>query len=347
MPIKSVVIDGIIFSLQQHGGISVYVRQLLARLNRDCIATTLTLHEPLKQRVPAFDSLQTRHRPSRWLERYRRSELPHSAALFHSSYYRRPSVAATPSVVTVHDFTYERCLSGMRRRVHSAQKFAAIRAAQAVICISSATRDDLLDLVGETTGQRLFVVHNGVDECFAPLPRVEPVRDFVLFVGQRAGYKNFDLALRAMVHLPGMDLVCVGGGALRPDELAAVPESVRHRVRHRGFVTDPELNDLYNQAVCLLYPSKYEGFGIPVVEAMRAGCPVVCVECRAVLEVGREALTVVPDDDPTAVAAAVISLAAPGRREAQVRAGLTIAREYSWEHTYRKTVAVYRSLGLP
>lgn len=341
-----ILIDGIIFSLQRHGGISVYVRQLLMRLARDRIAATLTLQEPLLQAVPAVDALEFRRQQSRWLERYRRCELPHAASVFHSSYYRRPSISSTPTVVTVHDFTYERCLSGARRWVHSRQKFAAIRAAQAVICISHATRDDLLELVGETPGQLLHVIHNGVDEGFAPLQWVAPERDFVLFVGQRAGYKNFDLALRAMTHLPELELICVGGGALRPDELAHVPEPVRHRVRHRGFVDDTELNRLYNQAVCLLYPSRYEGFGIPVIEAMRAGCPVVCIACRAVLEVGRQALIVVPEGDPTAVAAAVLAVSVPESRAAQVQAGLAVARDYSWEHTYQQTRAVYRSLGL-
>ncbi len=341
------ILDGIVFSLQRHGGISVYVRQLLARLARDRIATTLTLHEPLLQAAPAFDALQLQYQSARWLERYRRCELPHAAAVFHSSYYRRPSVAATPSVVTVHDFTYERCHSGARRWVHSAQKFAAIRAAQTVICISHATRDDLLELVGETPGQALHVIHNGVDEAFAPLPWVAPERAFVLFVGQRGGYKNFDLALRAMAHLPELELICVGGGALRPDELAAVPPAVRRQVQHLGFVTDTELNRLYNQAVCLLYPSRYEGFGIPVIEAMSAGCPVLCIACRAVLEVGRHALSVVSEEDPAAVAAAVVAVADPVRRAAQVHAGLTVARGYSWEHTYQQTRAAYRSLGLP
>lgn len=341
------VIDGIVLSLQSHGGISVYFRQLLSRLARDRFPTTLTLYEPLAQAGPAPEGLEVFRQRSRPLERYRRCALPSSASVFHSTYYRKCRDARIPSVVTVHDFTYERFVSGPRRWIHSAQKFATIRAAQAVICISRATRDDLLELVGETPGQTLHVIHNGVDDTFTPLASVAPSRGFVLFVGQRAGYKNFDLALRAMTHLPELELVCVGGGPLRPDELASITEPVRQRVRHAGLVGDDELNRLYNDAVCLLYPSRYEGFGIPVIEAMRAGCPVLCIECRAVLEVGREALTVIADNEPDAVAAAVRDLMIPDRRASKVQAGASVAQGYSWEATYLETRAVYRSLGLP
>lgn len=343
----SLIIDGIVFSLQRHGGISVYFRQLLARLARDRVSTTLTLHEPVLQTQAAACGTRVSNQRGRWLERYRSCTLPHPAALFHSSYYRKPSIAATPSVVTVHDFVYERCLpAGARRWSHSTQKFAAIRAAQAVICISRATHDDLLELVGEMPGQTLHVIHNGVDDAFAPLPHETPERQFVLFVGLRAGYKNFDLALRALAHLPEYELVCVGGGPLRAEEFVAAAPSVRNRVRHAGFVCDAELNRLYNQAVCLLYLSRYEGFGIPVLEAMRAGCPVLCTPCRAVLEVGRGALTVVCEDDPAAVAAAVLRVAEREQRSALVSAGLAVAQNYSWERTYQQTREVYRSLGL-
>jgi mannosyltransferase len=340
-------IDGIVFSLQAHGGITVYFRQLLSRLVRDQVSMTLSLYEPTAQTSPITDSDQIFRRRYRQFERYRPCELPSKVGLFHSTYYRKPEDDRTPSVVTVHDFTYERCSSGPRRWVHSAQKFASIRTAQAVICVSNATRDDLIELVGVTPGQTLHVIHNGVDEVFTPLAAVEPSSRFVLFVGQRAGYKNFDLALRTMAYLPELELLCVGGGPLRSEELACVPEQVRRRIRHTGFVNDDQLNQLYNEAVCLLYPSRYEGFGIPVIEAMRAGCPVLCVECRAVIEVGREALTVAADGDPAEIAKAIQDLMESAHRALKVRAGFAVARDYSWERTYQQTRAIYRSLGLP
>lgn len=338
-------IDGIIFSLQQQGGISVYFRELLDYLTVQHMPATLTLESPTRQEVVGYGqdvSVLSRH--ARPLERYRTCRVPSGVSVFHSSYYRLPSEHRLPTVVTVHDFIYERYQLGPRQWVHTAQKNAAIRAAQAVICISASTKDDLLKFVGETPGQTIHVIHNGVSNIFCNLRREHSATPYVLFVGQRGGYKNFSLALKAMVFLPDLELHCVGGGPIRTDELDGVPESVKRRVRHLGFVSDEELNILYNRALCLVYPSSYEGFGIPVVEAMRAGCPVVSAACKAVLEVGRDALTIVAGSDPRDMADAILKTAS-SERLSLVQKGLVVASGYSWDVTHRQTVELYRILG--
>lgn len=341
-----VAIDGIIFSLQRHGGISVYFQQLLKHMEKNKFLATLTLEEPVFQNTREYGSfISAEQRPDRLFERYRPCRTPNNTAVFHSSYYRQSSEPSLPTVVTVHDFIYERYQRGPRQWVHTAQKNAAIRAAQAVICISESTKDDLLEFVGETPGQKIHVIHNGVADVFKNL-RLEPSdMPFVLFVGQRAGYKNFSVALAAMEFLPDFELQCVGGGPIRPEELKGVPDSVARRLRHLGFVSDEELNVLYNRALCLLYPSSYEGFGIPVVEAMRAGCPVVSTNCKAVLEVGRDALTVVADADPRAMADAILKTVF-SERSNLIKKGLAVAQGYSWDATHRQTLEIYRSLGL-
>lgn len=340
------IIDGIIFSLQKQGGISVYFNQLIKFLEKQQEYADFLIEEPSLQDTRNIgELLGVVRRPARLLERYRLCRISVEASVFHSSYYRLPSQSGLPTVVTVHDFIYERYQRGPRQWVHTAQKNVAIRAAQAVICISESTKQDLLEFVGETVGQKIYVIHNGVDDIFKNLSLEPSGKPFVLFVGQRAGYKNFNIALVAMTFLPELELQCVGGGPIRPDELTNVPDSVAKRIRHLGFVSDEELNVLYNQALCLVYPSSYEGFGIPVVEAMRAGCPVVSIDCKAVLEVGRDALTVVSGSDPRAMADAILQTGSSGR-QSLIQKGLTVVQGYSWDATHRQTLEVYRSLGI-
>lgn len=346
MPL-SILLDGVIFGLQRQGGISVYCRELLQRMKRDGLQAVLTLDGALMQEPPlSGGALATLMRPARSLERYRRCRIPAAPTptLFHSSYYRRPSDRSLPTVVTVYDFTYERFVSGPRRWVHSAQKRAAIREAQAIICISEATRDDLQEFVGVRPDQKTYVIHLGASDVFHPLGQPPRKAPFVLFVGQRAGYKNFQIVLKAMAHLPDLELRCVGGGALHASELETVPTGVRNRVRHVGSIADHELNRLYNEAMCLVYPSRYEGFGIPVIEAMRAGCPVVSVRCNAVLEVGLDALTVSADDEQS-LACSIEKLSDAHYRAEKVHRGLAVAARYGWEQCYGATMQVYRQLS--
>jgi mannosyltransferase len=346
--VAPVCIDGIVFSLQPQGGVSVYFRELLKRLRRDGANATILVDGVLQQAAPAAGpSLHVLRRTARLLERYRRCRLsaPDAAGVFHSSYYRRPENRRLPTVVTVHDFTYERCLAGPRRWLHSMQKFAAIREAQHIICVSQSTMDDLEALVGLRADQRASVILNGVSERFRPSFLQPAMPPFALFVGQRGGYKNFRLALEAMAYLPDLALECVGGGPLRPEELAAAPQAVRTRVHHSGFVDEERLNVLYNQALCLVYPSRYEGFGIPVAEAMTAGCPVVAIDCKAVCEVGGDALTIA-EQSAAGLAEAVERTREHCYRADKVRRGLVRASRFSWEESYRATAAIYRELAI-
>ena len=329
----NIAIDGIIFSVQRAGGISVYFQELLRVLGERQQAATLTLETPTTQALlHPSSAVAVASRGARTLERYRRARVDARATLFHSSYYRRP-------------FIYERFRHGSARWVHVRQKHAAIRAAQVVICISEATRRDMQHWVGDVPGQVVHVVHCGVGTSFKPLGLAAAGAPYILFVGERAGYKNFRLALLALALLPDLEIRCVGGGALRPEEFEGIDPAVRARVRHLGFVDEAALNEAYNRAECLLYPSTYEGFGIPPVEAMRAGCPVVSLACDAVLEVGGAALTVAQAAEPDAIAAAVRLVREPAQRERIVHGGLERAAAFSWDTAHERTLEIYRSLA--
>ena len=346
--LNNIFIDGIIYSIQRGGGISVYFSELIRFLNKNPkIELHLNMLQPIIGRCGIEDILETvsgNIENSRALERYRSCYLKKKPDVFHSSYYRLPSIKSTPTVVTVHDFIYERYIYGARRLVHTSQKNAAIRAAQAIICVSESTKQDLLKFVGVRPDQSVYVIHNGVADLFKTLDVKPTTNPYILFVGQRSGYKNFNVALSSMTHLPDFELYCVGGGAFSKNEMKGIDINVAKRVHHLGFVTDEELNILYNRAVCLVYPSSYEGFGIPVIEAMRAGCPVVCVNCKAVLEVGGDALTVVDEPDPRLMANAILNTSTSDRATL-IQRGLKVASGFSWETTHNQTLEVYRSVG--
>lgn len=336
------ILDGIIYSLQRHGGITVYFNELLNRAYDSGAIYRAMVYHGAANHVVSLPGDVIKLEP-RFAERYRTCPVPRDASVFHSSYYRLPD-RPIPTVTTVHDFTYERYAKGPRRWLHSWQKFEAIRKSAAIICISESTRDDLINFVGVRDDQSVHVIPNGVSKCFRPVEIEPSSRPFILFVGERGGYKNFSLLLAALSFMPDLELHCLGGGPLLDHEIANCSPSVRARVRHLGFVTDEALNKAYNQAVCLVYPSRYEGFGIPVVEAMKAGCPVVSLNCKAVIETGGHALEILPDDDPMALALAVERVREPAYRAQRISAGLERATMYDWVLCHDQTIAVYRRL---
>jgi len=340
----SLLIDGIIFSLQRQGGISVYYSELFRYLVASHISFEVDLKSPLLGKPQDFGGkLKYRLVPARPFERYRSVSLPASTRVFHSTFYRVPDRKTAKSVVTVHDFVYERYFRGPRKWLHARQKAEAIRRADSIICISKSTCDDLHEFVGVNPSQSVHVIYNGVGACFSQADVPEPVRPFLLFVGKRGGYKNFSLAARALAFLPDFELHCVGGEEFDPSELLGLDASVCNRIRYLGNITDAQLNTAYNQATCLLYLSKYEGFGIPIVEAMKAGCPVVSASCKAVIEVGDEALEIVEEEDPFAVALAVYRLCDSTYRKKKVEKGLSRAAMYDWNITHQQTAEIFCS----
>ena len=352
----NLVLDNVVFALQRAGGISVYWYELLRRMSRDGCAMRMVEHPRAAANIfrRRLDLDPTVIFGERWLPLWLSRYLSYPAGdgsrpLCHSSYYRRPQSAEAIEVVTVYDFTYERFRQGPARWVHSWQKAAAIRAAHGVICISESTRRDLLERYPDVSPDRVRVIHLGAAEDYRPLgpadvqtrPANLPQGPFVLFVGARDSYKNFRLALEAVAALPDYHLLSVGGGQLKRDEIELAEKLLPGRHRHLASVDNETLNLLYNSAHALLYPSSYEGFGIPVLEAMAAGCPVIAVNASSIPEAAGDAGLLVDEIRAESFAQRLVQLEDETLRKASIDKGHAQARRFSWEACYRQTMAFY------
>jgi mannosyltransferase len=335
--------DGIIFSAGNRlGGISVYFRELLQAAAVTEEMQAIVHDSKIKPKELCIRPEQLAYRPARFLERFRAlNDLPEG--VLHSSYYRVSMQPRVRNIVTVYDFTYEKFSHGIAALVHSRQKRAAILNADAVICISHNTRRDLLQILPNYPEEQVFVTHLAASAHFRPLHTVPTTltgKPFALFVGSRSHYKNFGMAVRALKYLPDTALVCVGGGNFSPEEKSMLEQTLPDRFVHAGPVSGEQLNEFYNGAVCLLYPSLYEGFGIPPLEAMQAGCPFVAINKSSIPEVAGDAGILIDGSEPQLLSDAIRECIA---RRSELRArGLAQAAKFSWQKTFLETQAIYR-----
>jgi len=363
-----VVYDWQTFCLQEYGGISRYVVKLAgagARLGLFTPTIVAPLHRNayLREADPAlYRGWRVPSVPRTGRILYQVNRVPGAAMvkaiqphIVHATYYwSLPRAGSSRSVVTVYDMIHERLPGVFGRRDRTRElKAAAVRSADHVICISNSTKLDLLEATG-VPESRVSVVHLGVEDP----PRVAvpdasylaaiPER-FVLFVGERARYKNFSNLVRAFgdsyLARQGVELVCLGGGPLSAEER-------RHTTRHLGkgkpqcvSGSDALLWYLYSKAMMFVYPSVYEGFGIPLLEAMRSACPVACSDISAFREIAGSAAVRFDPNDPGTMTRAMEAIAESDALRADlVQRGLKQAAKFSWERCARMTAEVYARL---
>lgn len=297
---------------------------------------------------------------------YRRKLARQRADLFHITDHSYADLAAVlppdRTVVTCHDLILLRAeQDNLGFRGHTAtvrmfrRRVAHLRQVAHVACISGQTRDDLVELVGVDPA-RTSVIANGVDPRFTPLSaerrtalraaEAEPSTAVILHVSTGDPYKNVEGALRALAALraTGTDAILLRAGRRLLPAQSALAESlgVAGAVRELGRVPDQRLVELYNLADVLLFPSHYEGFGWPPLEAMACGTPVVTSTAAALVEVTGDAALHAPADQPEALAAAIRSILEDGARaSALVAAGLERAAGYRWDDTAAAFSTVY------
>ncbi|HET9324973.1 MAG TPA: glycosyltransferase family 1 protein [Gaiellaceae bacterium] len=270
-------------------------------------------------------------RMARRLPRLVRRLRPRVAHYQHSL----PLFAGARSVLTVHDLSFEREPQLMPRRNRLAFKTVvprSVRRADRVIAVSERTREDLADLYG-IDERTVAVIPHGVDPIFTPGER-RGDRGYLLVVGAIQRRKDPRAAVEAANEL-GMPVVLVG-----PEREPTLARELRRLGADlRGYVEHEELPGLYREAAALVVPSRYEGFGLPVLEAMASGTPVVAAPDPALVEVAGEAAVFADQGD---LSGAILH--ALDRRDELRAAGLARAAGFSWAEAARRTAEVYRSL---
>ena len=274
----------------------------------------------------------------------------------HPTYYslltqREFAAYGRPVVLTVWDMIHERFTKQFKDGAQVVEmKRKAVEAAHSIICISENTRKDLLERYPQVTEDRVRVTHlaSELNESMTDGPEVVPSRRYFLYVGARGGYKNFSSLLAAFAKVAGArrDLaLCVVGTPFSEAEQRDVTEMrLSGRVEHYGQVSDAQLAKLYRHSIALVYPSLYEGFGIPLVEAMACGTAVVASNRSSVPEVveGAGLLFDPASDDLADILLSLVDN--PAERERLVTLGRERARDFSWDRTAAQTVDVYRSV---
>jgi glycosyltransferase involved in cell wall biosynthesis len=237
------------------------------------------------------------------------------------------------SVVTIHDLSFERDPTAMGRLDRATFRWAVPRAARradAILAVSERTKRDVVELYG-VPADKVTVTPNGVDPAFAPGGAHDA---YLLFVGAIQRRKD-PLAALAASRAAGLPLVVVG-----PEKEPDVARELRAGGADlRGYVAKDELADLYRGAAALVMPSRFEGFGLPAVEAMACGTPVVAADEPALREVAGDAAVYAEDGDFGAAVGRALA-----DRDRLVAAGLERARLFSWRETARRTADVYRAV---
>ena len=312
--------------VQTRAGTARYLKALLRELDR---RNDL---EVAKRTFGRNDKLSTLARDAVWYPFVLGRE--RDADVLHCPTYRGPLRSTTPLVVTVHDLAVFRHSETFNRwtRTYSPRIVPRVlAAARRVIAVSDFTRRELVELL-HVPDEKIRVVPNGVDDEFT---QRGPAADgeYVLAVGTLEPRKNLPRLVEA-ARKSDVELRIVGARGWGNVELAG------NGVRWMGEVDDAELARLYRGALCVAYPSVYEGFGIPVLEAMACGTPVVTTRGTAMEEVADGAAVLVDSNDPAELADGIARAAA--ERDRLVPRGLERARSFRWDAVADATIAVYR-----
>jgi glycosyltransferase involved in cell wall biosynthesis len=360
--------DGAIYNSTREGGISRYYTHLIEQLailsptwqfDIHVAETGSTLCLPEADNIAVYGRGHLKSRlcsPLNYLNLRKRISRTNPQVI-HATLGRPFPWQKCPTVTTIHDLIQHRVSQYYGdRRYNRARRLweRSARSSSGVITVSETSKQDILEILGADPA-KVFVTHPGVNRHMRPSSTEEIDayrserqlwRPYILYVGHRGEHKNFALLAKAFADSGGLrdfDLVVVGG----EDEIAdkeLLKLAIQRRLHHWRGVGDQELRLIYGAAAALVFPSIYEGFGFPLVEAMACGTPIAASDIPSTREVCAGACVFFDLGDPADCSAAILRATERTTGRQLARRGLARASEFTWEECARKTKKVYESL---
>jgi glycosyltransferase involved in cell wall biosynthesis len=361
-----ILYDGQTYAQQTAGGINRYFANIIDRLPPDTQPTLIAPHRNNKLNYPTHPNLQLREfrdfRPSRISDKIRMQYfrwIEHSQPfdIIHPTYYLRLtqksfSNIGHPLVINVWDMIHELFAGSIDSQGSTIRaKKAAIESADAIICISESTKNDLLKYFPAVESKTIVTyLASEFKGEWSYGSEQTPDRPYFLYVGSRTKeYKNFDTLLLAFAKAASINLemiLCIVGSPFNDDEQQYITElKLTDRIQHYGYASDTHLAKLYRCSVAFVYPSLYEGFGIPPLEAMACGTVVVAANSSSIPEVVSDAGILFDPKAANDLADILLNLLdSPSERDRLIAKGFDRHKQFSWDKTADQTIAVYRSL---
>jgi len=364
-----ILYDHQIFTQQQYGGISRYFYELICRFDgKKSSCEVATLHSSNAYYNETHNSKLNKYLPNDHFRGKERIKLYLNSKkslkevkksnfdVFHPTYYDNyflKNINKKPFVVTFHDMIHEKLsdqfidLKSDNRILDNKKRL--LEYSSKVIAISETTKQDIIKIFG-VDSKKIEVIYHGNSLTNYIENHIRLVEeDYILFVGNRSGYKNFDFFITAMADLlisNNLKLICAGGDNFTPKELSLLQAlKLQNKVFFKKIINDDTLTNYYANALFFCFPSLYEGFGIPVLEAFACGCPILLSNGGSLPEIGDDAaLYFEPTNKDSLLSAAYKLLNDEMLRKKLVEKGYTRLHQFSWDCTYQDHLKVYESI---
>ncbi len=368
-----ILFDHQIFSLQKYGGISRYFYHLLheaEKKNGDIIlpiyfSNNDYLRKLSKSKPKSFlpdTHLGIKHKIIDKNERKNWEQIRNYLKngeydIFHPTYYDPyflKYLDDKPFVLTIHDMIPERfpSLLAQEKEVVENKKLLALKAKK-IIAVSQATKEDIIKFY-HLPSSSIHVIHHGSTFSAEQIKRIAKIKmklpdKYLLYVGNRYNYKNFFGLLEALLPVfkndPELKLICAGGGKFKPDERAWFKQHGIKRNLLQKDITDAKLIVLYSRALFLIFPSLYEGFGLPILEAFSANCPVLLSNIPPFREIAQDAAIYFDPLDISDMREKInFFLNNSQLRNELIQKAKKLVLRYTWEQTFEKTIKVYEKV---